>query len=184
LLDFHIDKSVVNKVEAINDIPIDAIKCIENDFFTYKSNRKYDFVASFGFIEHFEDTRDVIKRHVDLMVMGGKLLITLPNFRGLNGLINKIFDPAHLNMHNTRCMDLNLLRKIAHELGLENIVAAYTWHCCVWISPSGSNVLVRICVRLLGNFLSLLSRVFPIGCALLSSNIILYGELRRNKQQT
>lgn len=60
LLDFYVDEEIVYKFERINDLSEGTINCIESDFFTFKSNEKYDIVFSFGFIEHFEDTKDVI----------------------------------------------------------------------------------------------------------------------------
>jgi trans-aconitate methyltransferase len=75
LLDFYIDKNMVNKFEEINDIPKDTIACIESDFFKFEADRKYDIVFSSGFIEHFKDTKDVMQRHASLLslknVMGG-----------------------------------------------------------------------------------------------------------------
>ena len=85
LLDFYIDKNIVNKFEKINNIPENTINCIESDFFHFETGKRYDFVFSYGFIEHFENTKDVIARHCALMnpKEKGRLLILLPNFRGL-----------------------------------------------------------------------------------------------------
>ncbi|MDR2815032.1 MAG: class I SAM-dependent methyltransferase [Prevotellaceae bacterium] len=75
LLDFYIDKGMVSKFEKINSIPQGTITCIESDFFNFEANKKYDIVFSYGFIEHFSDTKDVMQRHVNLLtlknVMGG-----------------------------------------------------------------------------------------------------------------
>ena len=56
LLDFYIDKQMVNKMERVNNVKENSIKCIESDFFKFQSQQKYDFVFSYGFIEHFDDT--------------------------------------------------------------------------------------------------------------------------------
>lgn len=69
LLDFYIDKSMVNKFEEINNIPQGTISCIESDFFKFETDKKYDMVFSFGFIEHFKDTKDVVQRHANLMTL-------------------------------------------------------------------------------------------------------------------
>ncbi|MDR3189090.1 MAG: class I SAM-dependent methyltransferase [Prevotellaceae bacterium] len=177
LLDFYIDKSIVNKFEAVNDIPQGAISCIESDFFKFETDKKYDIVFSYGFIEHFEDTKDVMERHTKLLnlknVMGGGiLLIILPNFRGLNGLIQYIFDRKNLRAHNLNSMKLSTLRNIATDLGLKNISVEYSRKPMVWLEPAVGSKLLRRLVKLLSHFLKL----FPIKCRWLSPYIIVYAE--------
>ena len=82
LLDFYVDRQVIHRVERDNGIPTDSIKAIEADFFQFQADRTYDMVFSLGFIEHFQDTKDVIARHAALASPGGQLLIILPNLRG------------------------------------------------------------------------------------------------------
>ncbi|MDR3367162.1 MAG: class I SAM-dependent methyltransferase [Prevotellaceae bacterium] len=178
LLDFYIDKNMVGKFEKINGIPQGTISCIESDFFKFETDKKYDIVFSYGFIEHFVDTRDVMQRHVNLISLknikigGGKLLIILPNFRGLNGLIQYVFDRKNFRAHNLSSMKLSTLRNIATDLGLKNISVEYSRKPIVWLEPAAGSKLLRKLIKLLSYFLKL----FPVKCRLLSSYIIVYAE--------
>lgn len=77
------------------------------DFMTFKPERTYDFVFSLGFVEHFKDFGLVIKKHLDLVRPGGTLLLTCPNFRGIQWLLHYLFDRQNLTIHNIHAMDLN-----------------------------------------------------------------------------
>lgn len=171
LLDFYVDKMIVNRIEKQNNIPVDAIKIIEADFFTFQSDSLYNIVFSSGFIEHFSNTREVIERHCRLLVRGGALLIALPNFRGLNGLIQYLFDPENLKIHNLNCMNISLLKSIVKSLGLKDIRVEYTRKPMVWLEakPGFANRLGRILTKAFSYFIKL----FPIKCKFFSPYIII-----------
>ena len=171
LLDFYIEEAIVRGFEKANKIPEHTIHCIESDFFTFKTDKKYDIVFSFGFIEHFEDTKDVIKRHIELLGNNSHLLIILPNFRGLNGFIQYVFDRNNLRAHNLNSMKLPLIKNIMLELGLKNIVVEYSRKPMVWIEPKAGTAFVRKLVKIFSYTL----KVFPIKCRLLSPYIIIYA---------
>ncbi|GHU94493.1 hypothetical protein FACS1894156_2740 [Bacteroidia bacterium] len=177
LLDFYIDKRKVNTFEQINDIPQDTIHCIESDFFQFETNKQYDLVFSYGFIEHFEDTKNVMQHHNSLIINellggGGKLLIILPNFRGINGFVQYLFDKRNLRAHNLNSMKIPFLKSILTELELKNISVEYSRKPMVWLEPTAGNAFVRKMVKLFSYFLKL----FPIKCRLLSPFIIIYAE--------
>jgi SAM-dependent methyltransferase len=170
LLDFYIDKDIINKLEEINQIPKNSIKLIEYDFFLYKSNVKFDLVFSLGFIEHFNNTYDVIKRHVDIVANNGSLLIILPNFKGLNGWIQKKFDKDNYYAHNLDSMEIANLKKIIEKLQLKNTKIEYTAKPMLWLANNNTNNnFIRSGVRLLSFFLKLI----PIKCKFLSPYIII-----------
>lgn len=50
----------------------------------FKSN-KFDIVYSVGLIEHFDDTKEVLEKHVDLLKPGGLLICYIPNIIGFQG---------------------------------------------------------------------------------------------------
>ena len=56
---------------------------IEGDVFDERllreNENRFDIVYSAGLIEHFEDPRDLIARHVRLAAPGGFIVITVPN---------------------------------------------------------------------------------------------------------
>jgi 2-polyprenyl-3-methyl-5-hydroxy-6-metoxy-1,4-benzoquinol methylase len=44
-------------------------------------------VISFGFIEHFDNPENVIQKHLDLLKPGGILIVGVPNFTGIHGIL-------------------------------------------------------------------------------------------------
>ncbi len=77
-----------------------------SDEFHTKHKESFDMVFSGGFIEHFADARDAVDRHVNLLAKGGHLVITIPNLRGINYLVLKLFYKELLDIHN-----LDIMRK-------------------------------------------------------------------------
>jgi len=169
LLDFYINKSVIEQLEDINHLQRGTIHCIESDFFDFKSEQQYDVVFSSGFIEHFKDTKDVIDRHIELLSEKGVLLILLPNFRGLNGWLNKIFNKSGYEAHNINSMRLKFLRQIMRETVLQDIKVQYCSKPMLWLSAK--NKFMRATVKWGGHLLKL----FPIPSRLLSSFIVISG---------
>lgn len=173
LVDFYIDKNIVNKLEVTNNLSENTIHCIEADFFNFVTDRKYDFVFSLGFIEHFENTQDVIERHLRLLSDNGNLLIILPNFRGINGWIQKKFDRTNYDAHNLKSMEIDRLKEIMNAAEMQNVRITYTSKPMVWLEPGSkkSNRLARMIVKILSHFLKL----FPIKSRLLSPYIVITG---------
>jgi len=65
-------------------------------------HESFDVVASFGFIEHFENPGSVVARHLELLRPGGILLISVPNLGSgtLPGWLANHFNPAVYALHN------------------------------------------------------------------------------------
>jgi SAM-dependent methyltransferase len=87
------------------------------DFFTFDPLER-DLVLSLGFIEHFDDLEEVFAGHVSFVAPGGRLVLGIPNFSGLNRLLQQWSDPAYLALHNLRAMDATLWQRLAAEHGL------------------------------------------------------------------
>lgn len=172
ILDFYINKDLIRNFEIKNNLPEGTIKYIESDFFDFKSEKKYDIVFSYGFIEHFENTTDVINRHINLMSENGKLLIIIPNFLGLNGKIQQQFDKQNLDAHNLNAMDINSLKEIMKSFNLNNCSVEYIGKPMVWIEPKPENLKKRKWVKLL----SYLVKLFPIKGKFLSPFVAIYAE--------
>lgn len=154
ILDFFISETIVEKVEAINNLERGEIKTIKADFLTFESEKKYDIVSSFGFIEHFENTQNIIQKHVDLLNKDGYLLVTLPNFRGINGWVQKKFDKSNYDIHNIESMDLKLLRSICVDLKLKSFEVDYFGRPTVWIEPDAKiNNFTKLFLKYLGMIL-------------------------------
>ena len=78
----------------------------------------FDLVLSLGVIEHFDDVPHAFARHAAFVAEGGRLVIGMPNFRGLIGLIQKFSDPELLSMHNTEAMQPQRYPQLANESGM------------------------------------------------------------------
>ena len=84
---------------AIGDI-------IRGDFFAHSFDKQFDVVYSLGFIEHFTDWDDVVRRHMCLVKPGGHLVLSTPNFRGfVQYVYHWLFDRENLRHHNLEAMD-------------------------------------------------------------------------------
>jgi 2-polyprenyl-3-methyl-5-hydroxy-6-metoxy-1,4-benzoquinol methylase len=95
------------------------------DFLTWEPGRLYDVVASFGFIEHFENASEVVDRHFRLAREGGHVCITMPNFARGQKLLHWLYDRENLRLHNTSIMNLAFLRAAARRNGAELLAARY-----------------------------------------------------------
>jgi len=133
LLDYFVHRDLVSQLLEVNSLKQNDIAIIETDLFTYQPEKKYDMVLSFGLIEHFADTKEIIKKHLPLLNPGGTLFITLPNFTGINGWLQRTFDPDNYAKHNIASMDVDMLRRIYTELGLTEIDVRYHGRFTVWL---------------------------------------------------
>ena len=133
LFDYFVHKNILKEVLEVNQLAEEDIKIIEADLFSFQPEPTYDLVLSCGLIEHFQDTRDIIKRHIGFLKPGGTLFITLPNFRGVNGWVQRNFDNENYLKHNVNSMDPELLMRIAKELGLLDIKTGYFGRFSVWL---------------------------------------------------
>jgi SAM-dependent methyltransferase len=172
LLDFYVSNDVTEKLLITNSLPTSTIEVIETDLFNYEPLKKFDLVFSLGFIEHFENTNLVVKKHVDCLVDGGKLLITLPNLKGINGWVQRKFDIANYNIHVIECMDINVLKSAAIEAGLKNISVYYYGKPMVWLEPKAP---VTAITRKLIRMLSMAIKLVPLRGKLISSYLVIEG---------
>ena len=144
LLDYYIISKIVKDVERINSIKSNSIKLIEKDFFEYKTEKKYDVVFSAGFIEHFDNIKLVLEKHYDLLDNDGILFISMPNFKGLNGLVQYIFDKGNYDAHNIAAMNINNLRNICKSLNMAQFDVFYHGTPCIWLEKTAN---VNKCIR-------------------------------------
>lgn len=171
LLDYYMQTDIVRRGEKNNGLPENSIRCIHADFFSYTPERQYDVVFSSGFVEHFEDTRDVIKRHVDLLSDEGQLLILIPNFLGLNGMIQRRLDRENLEAHNLKSMEISYLKEIIQTFDLHDVSVDYLGKPMLWLEPKPENRRKRKWVKIL----SYLVKLFPVKGRWLSPFIAIYA---------
>jgi 2-polyprenyl-3-methyl-5-hydroxy-6-metoxy-1,4-benzoquinol methylase len=96
------------------------------DFLTWEPAQQYDVVASFGFIEHFEDAAKVVDRHFHLCRPGGTVILTVPNFGRGQKVLHWLFDRENLRRHNTRCMSIGFFRAAARRQQATLLASRYT----------------------------------------------------------
>jgi 2-polyprenyl-3-methyl-5-hydroxy-6-metoxy-1,4-benzoquinol methylase len=88
------------------------LRC-EDAFETSFEPGSFDVVCSFGLIEHFDDPREIVRRHVLLTRHGGVALIAIPNYGGIYARLQRHLDPANLGIHNLSIMSGSALAKLA-----------------------------------------------------------------------
>ena len=102
------------------------VKVYQKDIFSDQHDLPmFDVVFSMGLIEHFEDVRPVIRKHLDLLKPGGIFMLGLPNFTGINKLFLKRLAPDLLSKHNLHTMDIRTWYKFETEFNLETIFKGY-----------------------------------------------------------
>lgn len=125
----------------------------ESVFETSFADASFDVVYSLGVIEHFRDPRPIVRRHVELARPGGVVIITVPNYRGIYGRIQKALDAPNLELHNLDIMTPRTLEGLVPvDIGGE----ARVWRAgCVdpWIL-SLSRKLPQRSARLLAYFVN------------------------------
>jgi SAM-dependent methyltransferase len=132
LLDYFIDNKILKKLAENRGMDLTDIDIIDKDVFKYQPKKKFDIVFSSGFIEHFEDPEKVIQKHIDLLKPKGLLLITIPNFLGLNGYLQKRYDRELYNQHNIETMKLAKINRILKKLSLPEYKIYYYGNSGVW----------------------------------------------------
>jgi hypothetical protein len=105
---------------------------IKADFTQYHSDKRYDLVTSFGFVEHFEDYKDIIERHCSLVDNGGYLLITAPNYaKGLRHKLAKTYNPGKFKTHNIDSMNPKIWENICIKNGFKIVYCGYIGIPCL-----------------------------------------------------
>lgn len=173
LLDFVVHTKILNELETANNLKTGSIEVVEVDLFNYTPQKKYDLVVSNGLIEHFVDTKNIIQKHVEQLNSGGILLITLPNFKSLNGWFQKTFDLENYEKHNINCMDLDLLHNACQGLGLTEIQTRYDGKFMLWFERENDKPLwVRLLKKAIWLPLKVFFKIIPIDTKAFSPYII------------
>ncbi len=107
---------------------------IRGDFLQYPFRRKYDVVCSFGFLEHFVDFQQVIQRHIDLLKPRGVLVLTCPNFRGIQHLLRAVLDMEDLRRHVLPSMDFKAWNPVLEASGMRVLYQSYYRTFGFWTS--------------------------------------------------
>lgn len=174
LLDYFVHPPITEQLLQTNGLVKNDIHIIETDLFKYKPEQQYDLVLSCGLIEHFNDTTDIINRHIAFVKPEGTLFITLPNFKALNGWFQKNFDKENYDKHNIDCMDPALLAKICKDAGLEVVQSRYFGRFSLWLENEKQKSLgVRLLKKSMWLTGKIFTKIFAFDSKQLSPYIIL-----------
>ena len=174
LFDYYIHQDLINQLLEKNDLQPGDIHIIEADLFKYQPEKLYDMVLSFGLIEHFNDTKAIIETHLQFLKPGGVLFITLPNFKSVNGWVQRKFDKENYDKHNISSMDLQLLTDCCKQLGLKEIESYYHGRFTVWLeNKSEQSKLAKAIVKTIWWAGKITTKVVPVESKSLSPYIVL-----------
>ena len=93
----------------------------------------FDFVYSVGVIEHFADPRGIVRDHLSLVRPGGTVLMTVPNYRGVYGFLQRYFDADSLLLHNLDVMSCGALRRLVPQDGSYRVRAYPAGRLSPWV---------------------------------------------------
>jgi len=122
----------------------------------------FDIVFSGGFVEHFTDLSAVVEAHLAPLRPGGLLVVTIPNFRGLNHVIAGL-TPARdlLPLHNLEIMNLKTFRQGFNSPHLQVLSCAYIGGFDFGIADTGGQTVPLKALRILQAGLNVLFRIVP-----------------------
>lgn len=108
---------------------LDPEHVIHADFFSEEflatHRERFDVVFSVGFVEHFADPKGVVERHLALLRDGGRLIIEIPNLRGINAWLTRFFHPESLAIHNLGLMNAKSFAALFQGLPLRPLHCGY-----------------------------------------------------------
>ncbi len=178
LFDYYIHQGLIKQLLEKNGLKEGDINIIEADLFKYTPKEKYDMVLSFGLIEHFSDTKAIIETHLQFLKPGGILFITLPNFTGVNGWIQRKFDLDNYNKHNIDSMNPTMLAETCKQLGLKNVESYYHGRFTVWLENSGEkSAMAKTVTKAVWWAGKIATKIVPVESKALSPYIILKAQL-------
>lgn len=173
ILDYIIIPEVINEVEKLYGLKKGELHIINKDFLEFRSTNLYDVVSSFGFIEHFQNTADILEKHISLLKSNGLLFVTIPNFRGLNGLVQWLFDKPNYYRHNISSMKVSNLKSIITKFNLKDYKVQYIGRPRIWIEESNSE---KRKIELFIKLFNIILRIFPFSKnRILAPHIIIIG---------
>lgn len=93
----------------------------KKDIFEFHTDQKYDLVISCGFVEHFEGEKleTIMEKHINLIKDGGRLFLSVPNFRYINYIFSYFFRKDMLAAHNLKMMEKSFFEELAKKYNLQ-----------------------------------------------------------------
>jgi SAM-dependent methyltransferase len=107
----------------------------------------YDIVYSGGLIEHFDDFETVIRRHLQLLEVGGLLLISTPNLSASRYALWKLLDPRLAAAHNPAATRLASVSAAIERCGGELLERGYFGVPHIWLEHPTHPLFAKLIVR-------------------------------------
>ncbi len=144
-------KSARRALESIN--ATGSIFCVDFMELDPSFHGKYDVVTSFGVVEHFINTGQVLACFADTLAPGGKMITFVPNVRSLAGSLVKRLDRALFDTH--KLFDLAEFAGYHQEAGLQVLEATYTeWLDFEWLPMHRMNPTVGFVAKNVFHYLN------------------------------
>ena len=125
---------------------IDSLEILQEDIFNWETDRKFNVVMSFGFVEHFSDLNEIMKYHWELVAEGEYMIISVPIFGPLQMLLRRLILKKEklndiLEAHNLKVMNVRTLKKEANKLpDAQKIFASHLRQMHTWFRAKDSYV--------------------------------------------
>lgn len=119
-------KAIKVMLENFNKNKIKS-KIYKSDFLTFKTKKKYNYVCSFGFIEHFKNNtlEQVLNKHIEIASPKGFIFIAVPNLTYVNKIFFNLIKPDVFLKHNTSVMNKDFFVHFAKRHNLKIIELDY-----------------------------------------------------------
>lgn len=138
---FYIEKRLIEKLKS-NAVEVGEI--IQGDFTIWGSDKRYDLVCSFGFIEHFFEYEAIIKKQLSMVNNGGIAIISCPNFTSIQGILHYILDNENYKRHHIQAMNLKRWGKVSEEVGFLELYSGYYRTCQFWVETPPKGKLLKL----------------------------------------
>lgn len=177
LVDYVIHPDILTEVLHTNGLCSTDLNVIEADIFNYNPESQFDLVFSVGLIEHFDDTEKIISLHIPYLSDTGKLVIFLPNFRGLNGWFQRRFDRDNYDKHNINSMHPEMLKTVCEKLGLKNVTASWYARFGLWLERENEKpVYAKFLKKILWFCGKVIFKIIPVESRLFSPYIVVTAD--------
>ena len=130
------------------------------DSFQEQYRESFDVVYSYGFIEHFTDTKSVLDKHLALLKPGGRLIVSVPNLRGFNRVLMTIFNKENLDIHNLDLMRKQRFQQAFTRPDLSPLLCDYYGTFSIYLSSPREGSRLRLPLTALYKIQPLLNLVF------------------------
>ncbi len=141
--------------ELFDALDVDGEILCEDVFNSSLEKDTFDVIYSIGVIEHFDDPRPLVRKHIEFLKRGGKAIIMIPNYRSIYGGLQKYFYPENLDIHNLDIMsEADILKLVPDDIPCQVISYRYGRIDPSQVTPSR-------------RWPAIMSRLFSYGCTVL-----------------